>query len=87
MLTNMTMSEGLRKIRDIISDGTGRSLSKSISDTAVMERSGLPSEEVSSYLNQLEGLGFISIGIKWDHRLVNMTKDGLEKNSSNEDFR
>ena len=82
MLTNMTMSEGLRKILDIITDGTGRSLSKSISDTAVIEGNGLPSEEVYSYLNQLEGLG-----IKWDHRLVNITKDRLEKNSSNEDLR
>ena len=87
MLANMTMSEGLRKILDIIADGTGRNLSKSIPDTDVIEHSGLPSEEVYSYLNQLEGLGFISIGIKWDHRLVNITKDGLEKNSSNEDLR
>jgi hypothetical protein len=41
MLTNMTMSEGLGKTLDIIADGTGRSLSKSISDTAVIERSSI----------------------------------------------
>ena len=36
MLANMTMSEGLRKILDIIADGTGRNLSKSIPDTDVI---------------------------------------------------
>ena len=53
MLTNMTMSEGLRKILDIIADGTGRNLSKSIPDTDVIERSGLTSEEAYKYTRRI----------------------------------
>ena len=38
---------------------SGRSVTNSVRDTAVVEVSGLPAEEVYDYLNQLEGLGYI----------------------------
>jgi hypothetical protein len=48
----MAMSEGKRRILDIIADLTGRTASTSVMDTAVIRRSGLPEEEVRSYLGQ-----------------------------------
>jgi hypothetical protein len=46
----------------------------------VIDRSGLPAEEVRNYFDQLEGLGYITKGIKVsgaDFKLMNMTKEGL----------
>ena len=53
------INEGQREILFIIAELSGRSVTNSIRDTAVVEVSGLPAEEVYDYLNQLEGLGYI----------------------------
>jgi hypothetical protein len=86
----MEISEGARNILNIVAVGTARTLSTSIMDTAVIQKSGLPEEEVRSYLGQLEGLGYISICIKMsgaDYRLINMTKEGLQASSENQALR
>jgi hypothetical protein len=48
---DMAMSEGLRNILNIIAELSGRIVSKSVRDTAVIQRSGLPGEEVRSYFS------------------------------------
>ena len=60
----MVLSEGQRKILDIIATLTGRTLSTSTMDAVVIDKSGLPEEEVRNYLSQLDVLGYITIGIK-----------------------
>ena len=84
------MSEGQRDILSIIAELSGRTVTKSVIDTAVIERSALPAEEVRNYFGVLEGLGYITIGIKVsgaDFRTINMTKEGLLASSENQSLR
>jgi hypothetical protein len=71
-------------------DLSDRAVTKSVIDTAVIDRSGLPAEEVRNYFDQLEGLGYITKGIKVsgaDFKLMNMTKEGLLASSENQPLR
>ena len=86
----MSLSEGQRRILNIIEEKTTRSVSTSILDTAIIQASGLPADEVNTYLSQLEGLGLITLGIKVsgaDFRLVNITPAGLEATSQDQGLR
>jgi hypothetical protein len=86
----MAMSEGQRNILDIIAGLSNRTVTISVLDSAVIQRSGLPVEEVRDYFDQLEGLDYIMIGIKvsgTDFRLINMTKEGLLASSENQPLR
>jgi hypothetical protein len=47
----MAMSEGLRNILNIIAELSGRTVSTSVRDIAVIQRSGLPGEEVHNYFS------------------------------------
>jgi hypothetical protein len=79
-LLDMAMSEGQRNIPNIIAELSNRN----------HFCSGLPAEEVRGYFDQLEGLDYISIGIKvlgTDFRLINMTKEGLLASSENQPLR
>jgi len=63
---------------------SGCTTSTSVRDNAIVKRSGLPADEVRNYLYLLEGLELITIDIKASgaaHRMVYMTKDGLEESS------
>jgi hypothetical protein len=87
---SMAMNEGQKKILDIIAVLTGRTLSTSTMDAVVIDKSGLSAEEVRNYLRQLEGLGYITIGIKVsgaDYRMINMTKEGLQVTSDSQALR
>lgn len=80
----MSLSEGQRNILNLIAEMSGRTTSTSVRDDAIIKRSGLPADEVRNYLYLLEGLELITIDIKAsgaDHRMVYMTKDGLEESS------
>ena len=82
---SMAMSEGQRKILDII---VAYRRIEHIYDGRF--KSALPEEEVRNYLSQLDGLGYIIIGIKVsgaDHRMINMTKEGLQVTSNNQRLR
>ena len=58
----MAISEGQRKILNIIVELSGRTTTTVIRDSVVVEYSDdLPAKEVYNYLNQLHGLGYISI--------------------------
>ena len=59
----MAISEGQRKILNIIVELSGRTTTTTvIRDSVVVEYSDdLPAKEVYNYLNQLHGLGCISI--------------------------
>ena len=48
-LLDIAMSEGLRNILNIIAEFSGRTVSTSVRDTAVIQRSGLPGEEVRNF--------------------------------------
>jgi hypothetical protein len=59
----------------------------SVFDTAIIKESGLPREEVNTYLGQLHSLGLIILGRKAagaDYRLVNITGDGINAISQNQ---
>jgi hypothetical protein len=89
-MITVDLSEGQLKILNIVAEKTGRSLSKSVFDTAVIDDSGLPADEVYTYLSQLQGLGLITIGMKVsgaDFRTINITKEGLDATSENQPFR
>ena len=78
----MELSEGQRRILDILAEKSIRSVSTSVLDTAVIAASGLTADEVNTYLSQLESLGLVKLGIKVsDFRLVNITEKGLEVTS------
>jgi DNA-binding IclR family transcriptional regulator len=80
----MAMNEGMQKILDIVAELSNGSTSRKIFDTAVVERSGLPTDEVYSYFDQLQSLKYIEMDIKVsdsDVRLLNITKEGLENSS------
>jgi hypothetical protein len=71
----MSLSQGQRNILNLIAEMSGRTTSTSVHDDAMIKRSGLPAD----------GLELITIDIKAsraDHRMVYMTKDGLEESSS-----
>jgi hypothetical protein len=58
----MAISEGQRKILNIIVELSGRTTTTVIRDSVVVEYSDdLRAKEVYNYLNQLHGLGYISI--------------------------
>jgi hypothetical protein len=85
----MDLSEGQRKILDIIAEKSDRNPNTSVIDTAVIQASGVPADEVNAYLGQLDGLGLIKLGIKVsgaDFRLINITKEGLDATSQNQKF-
>ena len=53
--------------------------------SAVVQITGLSAEEVDNYLNQLERMGYITIGVRvagTGFRLINMTWDGVEASFS-----
>jgi hypothetical protein len=52
----MILNEGQQRILDIIAEKSNFSVSTSIFDTAVIQASGLPANEVKTYFSQLEGL-------------------------------
>jgi DNA-binding IclR family transcriptional regulator len=81
----VTINEQQRGILDIIAVLANHSVTTSVRDSAVVQLTGLPAEEVYDYLNQLEGLGYITIGVKArgaDYRLTNMTWEGLSASFS-----
>jgi hypothetical protein len=56
----------------------------------VIQRSGVPTEEVRNYFGQLEGLGYITMSIKVagaDFRMLNMTTAGLQATSEEQELR
>jgi hypothetical protein len=57
------MNEEQREILFIIEELSGRSVTNSVRDSAVVEVSGLSTEEVDNYLSQLEALGYITVGL------------------------
>ena len=61
-LLDMAMSEGLRNILNIIAELSGLTVSTSVRDTAVIQRSGLPGEEVRNYF--------------WSTRRIRLYHDG-----------
>lgn len=80
----MSLSLRQRNILNLIAEMSGCTTSTSVHDNAIVKRSGLPADEVRSYLYLLEGLELITIDIKAsgaDHRTVYITKDGLEESS------
>jgi hypothetical protein len=86
----MDLSEGQRKILDITAEKSGRNPNISVIDTAVIQASGLATDEVNTYLGQLDGLGLIKLGIKVsgaDFGLINITNEGLNATSQNQEFR
>ncbi|MDQ6864179.1 MAG: hypothetical protein M3044_10175 [Thermoproteota archaeon] len=86
----MVLSEGQIKILKIVAEKSGRNPDVSVFDSAVIQQSGLPSEEVNAYLGQLQGLTLVKLGIKVsgsDVRLINITKEGLDATSQNQGLR
>jgi hypothetical protein len=82
-----TISEGQRSILSIIAALTGCTTSIPVRDGLVVEYSedDIPAEEVHKYINQLQGLGYITTGVKKQVssgadfiRLINMTKEDLK---------
>lgn len=77
----------LRTILNIIADKTENSTKKSVIDLAAIQESGLPEFEVRKYINELEGLQMIAIGLRASgadiegkpYRLINLTTKGLEE--------
>jgi hypothetical protein len=84
----LVVNEEQREILYIIAELSNRSVTNSVRDTAVIEMSGLPAEEVHEYLYQLEGLGYIIIGFKakgaddYDYRPINLTWEGIRASLS-----
>jgi len=77
-------ASNFHKFLSLVAELSGRTISNSVFDSAIITRSGLPAEDVRNYLNELEGLGFITMGIKVsgaDFRTVNMIQLGLEESS------
>jgi len=82
----MSLSEGQRKVLEVLAEKSNRNPGMSVFDTAIVQESGLPAHEVNTYLNQLEGLGLIILGMKAagaNYRLVNITGNGLNATYQN----
>jgi hypothetical protein len=91
-----TISEGQRSILSIIAALTGCTTSIPVRDGLVVEYSEdhIPAQEVHNYINQLQGLGYITTGVKKQAssgadfiRLINMTKEGLRTICTNQELR
>lgn len=86
----MSLSQGQQRILNIIAEKTEHNPGISVIDTAIVEASGLPEDEVKTYLGQLSGLGFITLGIKVsgaDYRMINITREGLVETFQNQALR
>ena len=84
------MSEGQKRILDILAEKSNHNPGMSVYDTAIIKESGLLAEEVNTYLDQLHRLGLIILGRKAagaDYRLVNITGDGMNAISKNQGLR
>ena len=85
----MSLRQELGNILTLIADLSHNSTNTSVFDTAVIQRSGLPAEEVYNYLNELDSLELIKLQIRVrgaDVRLLNITKEGLTQ-LSDQDLR
>ena len=77
----MDISEGQLKILKIIAEKSGRNPDTAVIVAAVIQESGLPADEVNTYLGQLQGLGLIKLAVKvslTDFNVLNITKEGLD---------
>jgi hypothetical protein len=88
---SVPMSEGQRSVLDIIAALTGLSITISVRDGLVVaysEDDDLPAEDVYNYINQLQGLGYITISHKASGvgfvRVINMTIEGLRAANSSD---
>ena len=61
-LLDIAMSEGLRNILNIIAELSGRTVSTSVRDTAVIQRSGLPGEEVRLFFSSTKRIRLFHYG-------------------------
>ena len=60
------------------------STTEDIRDTTVVQKSGLPADEVYTYFNQLKSLKYIKMAMRVsgpDFTLLNITREGLENSS------
>jgi hypothetical protein len=86
----MNLSEGQLKILKIVAEKSARNPDTSVFDIAVIQESGLPTDEANTYLGQLQGLGLVKLDIKVsgaDVRLMHITKEGLDVTSQNQGLR
>ena len=78
--------EQARNVLNIIADKAENSTSKSVMDLAIIQESRLPESEARKYINELEGLQMVTIGLRASgadiegkpYRLINLTTKGLE---------
>ena len=74
----MALNPQVRDILTLIGDLTHNNVNVSVHDTDIIERRpNIPAEEMRNYLNQLQSLGYIKVGKRWDFRLVNITKEEI----------
>ena len=78
--------EQARNVLNIIADKAENSTSKSVMDLAIIQESRLPESEARKYINELDGLQLVTIGLRASgadiegkpYRLINLTTKGLE---------
>jgi hypothetical protein len=77
----MPIDEGLKKILRIIAKKSNFKTENSVSDSAIVEESGLP-EEAHRYITQLELIELINIGTRISGltgRLISITDLGIKE--------
>jgi hypothetical protein len=78
----MPIDEGLKKILRIIAKKSNFKTENSVSDSAIVEESGLPEEEAHRYITQLELIELINIGTRISGltgRLISITDLGIKE--------
>jgi len=85
----MALNGRQRILLELIGELSGHSVVTSVLDSVVIRRSGLPADDVNMYLDQLEGLGLIAVGLKGsgaEFGLINITRVGLKESSRKPDI-
>ena len=85
----MALNGRQRILLELIGELSGHSVVTSVLDSVVIRRSGLPADDVNMYLDQLEDLGLIAVGLKGsgaEFGLINIARDGLKENSGKPDI-
>jgi hypothetical protein len=90
----MVLRKQLHDVLVLIAEMTDNNTNKDLPHTRVLDRMGLPEYETHKYIHELESLGFVKILPRMNHtadekgreyRLINITKEGLQELSSDQE--
>jgi predicted transcriptional regulator len=92
----MSLRKELRDVLALIAEITQNNVNEDVRHTLVIDRMGLPEHETHRYIHELDSLGLIRIQPRMNRaidekgrefRLINITREGLQELSIDQELR